>query len=119
MLVWNEYDVIESLGVVPEIGEYESEHIFELEKDGLRLVLAIYPYSGDVYLSLYKEGIEFPVFSMKLVNCPGVRYVKHKKEVEYLEFAAAKNFNARYNGDSLISTGVRLAVNPHIRIELF
>ncbi len=118
MLVWNEYEFVECLGVLPEVEEYETSHFFRVEKDGLRLLLSVFQYDGDVYLDLYREGIEPPLFSMRLIGCEGARYV-NEKGGEWLEFAPAKSFGSRYDGVSLLPFGVRVAVNPHIRIELF
>jgi len=50
MLEWDQYKFIECLGVLPELDEeYETNHVFRVEKDGLRFILTIYQYSGDVY----------------------------------------------------------------------
>jgi hypothetical protein len=120
MLVWNQYEFIECLGVLPEINEeYESNHSFKIEKDGLKLELTLYQYSGDIYLELFKQGIETAIFNVRLIDCPGARYVKNTNGSEYLEFAAAKSFGNRYDGASPIPMGIRLAVHPHIRIEMF
>jgi hypothetical protein len=119
MLVWNQYEFIECLGVLPVVGEHEISHSFEIEKDGLKLELTLYQYDGDVYVDLYREGIEVSIFSARLIDCPGARYVKYANGSEYLEFAAAKSFGSRYDDESAILMGIRLAVHPHIRIEIF
>ncbi|HWS87320.1 MAG TPA: hypothetical protein VN282_10165 [Pyrinomonadaceae bacterium] len=118
MLVWNQYEFIECLGVLPEVEEYETSHVFRVEKDGLSLLLTVFQYDGDVHLELCREGIEPPVFSMKLIGCEGARYVSGKG-AEYLEFAPAKSFGSRYDGTTPVPYGVRVGVNPHVRIELF
>lgn len=119
MLVWNQYEFIECLGVIPQVEEYETSHTFEIVKDGLRLCLTVDQYAGDVYLDLYREGVKQSVFSMRLLDCDGARYVSDKNGRECLEFAPAKSFGSRYDGESPIQFGVRVTVNPHIRIELF
>jgi hypothetical protein len=119
MLVWNVYEFIECLEVIPEVEEYETSHSFRIKKHNLRLELTIFQYAGDVYLDLYQEGLKEPIFSMRLLDCPGARYIKTKYGTEWLEFAAAKSFGNRYDGESPIPMGVRLAVNPQIKIELF
>jgi hypothetical protein len=120
MLVWNEFEFIECLEVIPEKDEeYETNHVFRIAKDGLSLVLALYQYSGDVYFDLFRDGIENPIFQMRLLDCPGARFVKAKDNREYLEFAPAQSFAGRYDGVEAIPFGIRLAVNPHINIELF
>ena len=51
MLVWNEFEFIECLEVLPEKDEeYETSHVFRVQKNGLTLLLTIYQFSGDVYL---------------------------------------------------------------------
>jgi len=118
MLVWNETDVLTCLQFEPEIEPDAIWYKYTVKKDGLRLEILIYQYDGDVYFDLYREGIERPVFFMKLIACPGIRYVKHNSN-EYLEFAHAKCFGSRYDGESVIPFGVRLWANPSIRVELF
>jgi hypothetical protein len=119
MLVWNEYEFIECLGVVPEVEEYETAHHFKVLRDGLRLELSVFQYDGDVFLDLYREGIEASIFKMHLLDCAGARYVSDRNGREVLEFAPAKSFGKRYDGLSPLPYGIRLAVTPHIMIELF
>jgi len=118
VLVWNPYEFIECLGVLPETDEDETYHSFEVKKDGLRLHLSVFQYACDIYVDLYREGIDAPAFSAKLLECEGARYISDR-DGERLEFAPAKSFVNRYDGESLISYGVRVAVNPHIKVELF
>lgn len=119
MLTWNQYEFVECLGVLPEVGEYETCHTFRVWKDGLRLELTVFQFAGDVYLDLYREGVGASVFHMRLLGCPGARYVSDRNGYECLEFAPAKSFGGRYDGESPIPFGVRVSVNPHVRIELF
>ena len=119
MLVWNDYDFVECLGVLPKIGDYETSHFYKVEKNGLRLEITLFQYDGDIYIELFQENFEYSIFQMRMLNCPGARYVKNKDGTEYLELAATKSFGNRYDGKSIIEFGVRLAVNPNIRIELF
>ena len=120
MLEWDQYKFIECLAVLPEVDEEsETNHVFRVAKDGLRFILTIYQYSGDVYFDLFRDGIDEAVFKMKLLDCPGARYLATKDGDEWLEFAPAKSFGGRYDGESPILLGVRLAVSPHIKIELF
>jgi hypothetical protein len=116
--VWNEYEFVECLGVVPEVSEHDASHTFKVERDGLRLELNVSQYDGDVYLSLHREGIETPVFSMRLIDCDGARYVRDKRG-DFLEFAPAKSFGSRYDGRSPAPFGFRVYAEPHIKVEVF
>ena len=119
MLVWDQYEFIECLAVLPEIGEDDTYYSFNVLKDGLRLYLTVCQYGGDVYIDLYRDGLEASVFHMRLSECAAARYVRHQNGYECLEFAPAKAFGARYDGEPAMPVGVRVAVNPQIRIELF
>lgn len=118
MLVWNEIDVLTCLEVTPEIETDGIWHKYLVKKDGLTLDITIYQYDGDIFFDLYRDGVEKPVFFMKLLECPGARYVKELNN-EFLEFAQTKSFGTRYDGESSIPTGVRVWVNPSIRVEIF
>jgi hypothetical protein len=117
-LTWNETDVLSCLEVAPEAGEYEVSYHYQVFRLGLRLDLGIYPFASDVYLSLFREGVENPIFEMKMIGCSGIRYI-HDERGEYLEFAPAKVFGTRYDGCSPIPYGVRLSVNPCLSIRFF
>jgi hypothetical protein len=119
MLVWNEYEFVECLGVLPKVGDWETSHFYKVEKDGLRLELTVEQDDGDIHIELFREGVETAIFHMRIWDCPGARYVKDRG-ADYLEMAATKSFGQnRYDGESVIQLGVRLSVTPHIRIELF
>ncbi len=118
MLVWDETDVLTCLEVEPEVDPDAIWHKYTVEKDGLRLQLIIHQYDGDIYFELFRDGVQRAVFFMKLLACPGIRYMKDRSH-EYLEFAPAKCFGSRYDGESVIPFGVRLCVKPSIRVELF
>jgi hypothetical protein len=115
--VWNQFEFIECLGVLPEVDEYDA-HTFTVERDGLRLELTVSQYDGDVYLDLRREGVETPVFFMRLIGCEGARCVRDKGG-DFLEFAPAKCFGTRYDARSPAPFGFRVSVSPHIKIEPF
>ena len=117
--VWNQYEFIECLGVLPEVDEeFGTCHTFKVERDGLRLELSVFEDAGDVCVGLYREGVEPPVFSMTLFGCEGARYVKDKQG-EFIEFAPAGSFGVRYDGETVAPYGFRVSVNPHIHVEPF
>ena len=118
MLVWDETDVLTCLEVKPEIEPDGIWHKYSVSKHGILLELTVYQYDADVFFDLYRDGIEKRIFSMKLIDCPGVRYINDKKG-EYLEFAHSQAFASRYDGDSAVPVGVRLGVKPTITMELF
>lgn len=115
---WDVTDFIACLEVEPFVEEYEVCHVFEVEKDGIRILLSVYQYEGDVCFTLYRDGVENPVFNMTLTDCEGARYV-NERGIEFLEFAPSKCFGSRYDGHAPIAFGVRLSVKPSISIDMF
>lgn len=76
MLAWDESDVLTCLETIPEIEPDGICYHYKVDKGGAKLDLTIYPYDGDVYFELSHKDAEQPLFSMKLLECSGVRYVK-------------------------------------------
>jgi len=119
VLVWDLHEFVECLGVLPETDEDYTSHTFTVEKDGLRLDLTVFEYVGGVYIDLRREGVETPVFSARLTDCEAARYVRDKGG-EFIEFAPEGSMNSRRFDEAFrVPFGVRVAVDPHIKVELF
>ena len=118
MLKWNQYEFIECLEVLPEIGEDETSHIFRVSKDGLRLELAVFQYEADVRVELYKDGLESPLFQAQIISCPGARYLSEKNGRECLEIEGLFCYTFGDEDKNLFPLVVRVMVNPQIRVEL-
>lgn len=117
-LVWNPVDFLDVLGVEPEVAEYDACHRYVVERPPLRLDLQVRQYDGDILLELFVASLEKPVVTYRLVGCPGVRLVT-RPHGRGLEFAAANAFTGRYDGYSVIPYGLRLWIEPQIRLEPF
>jgi hypothetical protein len=84
-LKWNQYDFVECLGVVPKVGDYETEYIFEAENDGLRVLINVWPSESIVQISLFRDGSADYVTSFGLAVRGEVRFINDKRG-SYLEF---------------------------------
>jgi hypothetical protein len=118
MFEWNPTDVLAILEAIPEVEEYEISFTYNVTRDGLRLHLVIRPYDRTVIVELYREGFIRPAFAARILDCPGCRAVNDARG-EYLEFAPARCFGNRYDGESPIPYGFRVAVNPSISVTLY
>lgn len=124
MLAWNEYDFVECLGVLAEYNEDSLSYSYEVKKDNLRLLLTIFLSSGDekspadVYLGIYRDGIEEPIFHTEIYKSPGARRIRYK-DWECLEIAAPSRYKSYYEENWIVPMGVRIKVYPHISVELF
>ena len=117
-LVWDEADFISCLETVPEVDDYATSHRFTVAQDGVTLEITIWQYDGDVSIKLTRVGAKTPLFEVTLIDCAGARLVRDAAG-ERLEFAPAKAFGSRYDGQSPPPFGVSVAVKPSIAIRLF
>ncbi|CCN71509.1 hypothetical protein [Vibrio nigripulchritudo] len=118
MSVWDETDIMAVLEVIPEVESDGIWHQYIIEKDGIQLKIIVYQYDGDVRFELINTNNSSNLFSMQLMNCEGVRRVVDKTG-EYLEFAPAKCFGTRYDGEESIPFGVRVRAKPSISLSLY
>lgn len=65
---WNEYELIEFFGVLPEEDEEQTYLSFRVEKDGLRLHVSFFTHPCDVYISISRNGVGEPVFHATLLT---------------------------------------------------
>lgn len=118
MLRWNPTDVLTCLGVPPETEDQDLSHGYSVTKLALRLDLTIFQHEGDVYITISSEGANDPVIDFQLRGCDACRWVNDERG-SYLEFASGQLFGGRYDGASAIPHGVRVRVDPSIRLEFF
>lgn len=85
---YEEYEFIEALEVIPVDGSegHGIKRIYTVEQHEMSLVLPVFPYDGDVYISLYQHGSERPIFYCPIRKCEGYRSVKDPTGTECLEF---------------------------------
>ena len=115
---WDPVDVMSVLGVAPDVGEYETSHRYTIAQPPMRLQLTLWQYDADAEILLFVDGFEHPVVRYSLKGTPGLRAVNDKRG-HFLEFAAANTFTGRYDGYSVIPYGLRLWIEPQIRLEPF
>ncbi len=118
MLRWDETDFMVCLGVMPEVGEDGIWHRYVVARDGLRLELTIWSYDGDVYVTMWRDGVAAPLVDLCLCGCDAARWVR-EGDRGHLEFAASTLFGGRYDGESVIPYGIRVRVEPSLGLEFF
>jgi hypothetical protein len=117
-LSWDETEILDFLGAVPEVEEYAVSYHYTLLQNPHRLELTIWPMASDIYVSLYYEGSEQPLVDLRLLKCAGVRVVRDKHG-SFAEFGAGNIFSGRNDRLSPMPYGFRLRVLPHFRIQPF
>lgn len=84
-LKWNEYEVIECLGVLPEKEEFFTSHYFRLIENNLILEMTIWQYESLVAISISKETDEKPFITLYFIVRNEIRFI-NKKDFAALEF---------------------------------
>ena len=115
---WDEYELTEFFGVLAQKDEDESYLSFNIEKDGLRLLVTLFHYDLDVHLNLFRDGIPEPLLETKIMSSAGAKHIAHETD-ECLELGASDRYFNYYGKEWIASMAVRIRVNPHISIELF
>lgn len=77
-LKWNETDVIECLGVLPETDEFFSSHSFLLNKDGLFINITIWQIESLVALSIAKDSKAVPFLDIHFVVRDRIDFINEK-----------------------------------------
>lgn len=116
---WNEYELTEFFGALPERDEDELYLSFNVERDGLRLLVTFFHYDFDVHLDIFRDGIDEPVLKTKIMSSAGAKHVSHENGYECLEIAGSDKYIDYYGKEWIASMAVRVRLNPHISVELF
>ena len=119
-LKWNDYEVIECLGVLPEIDDYSTGHHFKVEKSGLMLEMSIWQYESLIAISLYQTISEKPFITLWFVVRDKIRYINDKRGsfLEFTDFLIVKN-RAYYieEGDVFVESKFPMKLNLELTIE--
>lgn len=113
-LRFEEHEFVAFFGVSSPLDEEECSFSYQLERDGLRLLLTIFPVDGGVYLSLCRDGSTDSVVTSRLQACTHSRFVKWGGK-SCLEIGRPERSTSG-TGVALV-WGLRLFVDPHFRIE--
>lgn len=119
MLKWDPTDLLICLKVEPRVDVHGVEHSYEVSQNGLRLLVTIFQYDGDVYFSLFRDvpGAESLV-DLKICQCPAIELMEREGE-EWLNFMPGRRPDMPSDKAAAIDRGVRVGIYPDIRLELF
>ncbi len=119
MIEWDPVDLLECLEVVPTADKDGVEHTYEVTKDGLKLIISVFQYDGEVYFSLMRENeSENTIIDLKINQCPEITFSKTGK-IEQLDFHPGRQIIEKFDTSYSINQGVRVQIKPDISIELY
>jgi hypothetical protein len=84
-LRWDQREVLECVGVVPETDEYDTYHSYTIEREGLKLLLTLWQFESVLQLSLYRGNQRDTILHMALAIRGPVQF-KRTKRYEWEEF---------------------------------
>jgi hypothetical protein len=84
-LEWNETDFLECFAVEPTVDEYGISFSYEVERDGLRLLLTVWLYESVVQASLFRGSRDIALFTCAAYVRGVSRFVNDQRG-RYLEF---------------------------------
>ena len=116
---WDPTDLLECLEVEPHVDKNGVEHSYEIIKNGLKLLISVFQYDGDVYFSIMREGeTKSTIITLKINQCPEIVFTKFGKD-EYLEFLPGRQSLESFDKQNSITKGIRVRIHPDIKLELY
>jgi hypothetical protein len=115
-MTWDPIDVLSLFDTMPVKDQDGLFHQYALEQTPLRIQLTIWQYDADIEILLWTAHLPAPISRYVIRNSPGMRVVSEKAG-RFIEFAAPHCIEGTYDGHSPIPDGLRLWVEPQIRIE--
>lgn len=116
---WDSTDLLECLEVEPSVDKDGVEHTYEVVKNGLKLLISVFQFDGDVYFSLMRENEEkSTLITLKINQCPEIFFKKFGKD-ECLEFLPGRQDLESIDKASSITKGIRVRIHPDIKLELY
>ena len=115
MLKWSEPDLTEFFGVVSEFNDDAHSHSFEVSRDGLRLLVTLFDMDGAVYVSIFRDGLPDPLFTVQRECCTHAHVTESRR---CFEAGAPEHTVTEMGIPPVLAGGVRVYVEPQFCVEL-
>jgi hypothetical protein len=124
-LRWNDIDFLDFFAVEPTVEDYAVSHNYDLERDGLRLLLTLWHLESVIQASLFRGKAEAALFTFAAYVRGEARLIDDQRG-RYIDFedciVAPSRFWYIHAGNPFdqhrfpVSVTIRLAIEPDIRI---
>ena len=118
MLKWDETDLTEFFGVVATFHDDAHSHGFEVSRDGLRLLVTLFDLESAVYVSIFRDGLAQPLFTVQRELCTHAHITEAAGFRRCFEAGAPKHPVTDMGVPPLLARGVRVYVEPEFQVEL-
>lgn len=114
---WDQTAFVELLCVMPtRSDDHGADYTFVVEQSPLTLTIGLNEVTGDCSVLLHCVGNE--IFRAIYLGSPGARVVLDGRG-HFLELGAPGSFAGPYDARQPLAQGLRVYLNPHLRVELF
>jgi hypothetical protein len=118
MLKWSEPDLVEFFGVAPSVSDDAHSHSFEFHRDGLRLLVTLFDVEGAIYVSIFRDGLPEPLFTVRREFCTHAHITDSAHFRRCFEAGAPKHPVTDMGIPPVLARGVRVHVEPQLQVEL-
>jgi hypothetical protein len=118
MLKWDETDLIDFFGIVPNYCDDAHSHLLDVSRDGLRLLITIFDLEGTVYVSIFREGLPEPLFTVRRDFCTHAQITQGEHFRRCFEVGVTKYPVSEMGIPPVLVRGVRVYIEPHFQVAL-
>jgi hypothetical protein len=118
MLKWDETDLTEFFGVVATFHDDAHSHEFEVSRDGLRLLVTLFDLESAVYVSIFRDGLAKPLFTVQRELCTHAHITDTAGFRRCFEAGTTKLPVTDMGIPPVLARGVRVYVEPQFQVEL-
>jgi len=118
MLKWSAPDLTEFFGVVATFHDDAHSHEFEVSRDGLRLLVTLFDLEAAVYVSIFRDGLAKPLFTVQRELCTHAHITETAGFRRCFEAGAPKHPVTDMGVPPVLARGVRVYVEPQFQVEL-
>ncbi len=118
MFKWSKSDLTEFFGVVATCRDDAHSHSFEVGCDGLRLLVTLFDLEGAVYVSIFRDGLSEPLFTVRREFCTHAHVTVGPTFRRCFEAGAPKHPATDMGIPPILVRGVRVYIEPQFQVEL-
>jgi len=118
MLKWSEPDLTQFFGVVATFHDDAHSHSFEVSRDGLRLLVTLFDLEGAIYVSIFRDGLTEPLFTVQRELCTHAHVTETAGFRRCFEAGAPKHPVTDMGVPPVLARGVRVYTEPQFHVEL-
>jgi hypothetical protein len=118
MFNWNKSDLTEFFAVAPRFHDDAHSHSFEVQRDGLRLLVTLFDLEGAVYVSIFRDGLPDSLFTVRRELCTHNHITDGTRFRRCFEAGAPEHPVTNMDIPPVLVRGVRVYIEPQFQVEL-